>query len=144
MMQQTLDFLNFDKPVVIFGFAPPYYPAVRSEDIRDAERFEVYKKALSASQDIEIRTYFPGVSDCSYCGLSDNTQSSVYQANTPLWGTDYRFDMEVLARLQIPFFLFGPWGKDLHQIGERVNRHSLTEEYPEVLRKLLQCVWLSE
>ena len=144
MMQQTLDFLSFDKPVVIFGFAPPYYPAVRSEDIRDAERFEVYKKALSASQDIEIRTYFPGVSDCSYCGISNNVQSPVYQANTPLWGTDYRFDMEALARLQVPFFLFGPWGKDLHQIGERVNRHSLTEEYPGVLRKLLQCVWLSE
>ena len=144
LMKQTLDFLNFDKPVVIFGFAPPYYPAVRSEDMGDAERFERYKKALPALQDVVIKSYFPGVSDCSYCGLSDNAQSPAYQANTPLWGTDYRFDMEALARLQIPFFLFGPWGKDLHQIGERVNRHSLTEEYPEVLRKLLHCVWLSE
>ncbi|MBP5736394.1 MAG: M20/M25/M40 family metallo-hydrolase [Acidaminococcaceae bacterium] len=144
LMQQTLDFLNFDKPVVVFGFAPPYYPAVRSEDMRDAARFEGYKKVLRALQKVEIKTYFPGVSDCSYCGLSDNAQTSVYQANTPLWGTDYRFDMEALARLQIPFFLFGPWGKDLHQTGERVNRRSLTEEYPEVLRKLLRCVWLSE
>ena len=144
MMQQTLDFLNYDKPVIIFGFAPPYYPAIRSEDMRYAERFKVYKKTLSVLQDIEIETYFPGVSDCSYCGISDNAQSPVYPVNTPLWGTDYRFDMEALARLQIPFFLFGPWGKDLHQIGERVNRHSLTEEYPGVLRKLLQCVWLSE
>ena len=144
LMQQTLDFLNFDKPAVIFGFAPPYYPAVRSEDMRGAERFEVYKKALSALQDVVTRSYFPGVSDCSYCGLPAGAQSPVYQANTPLWGTDYRFDMEALARLQIPFFIFGPWGKDLHQIGERVNRQSLTEEYPEVLRKLLRCVWLSE
>ena len=108
------------------------------------ERFEVYKKALSALQDVVTRSYFPGVSDCSYCGLPAGAQSPVYQANTPLWGTDYRFDMEALARLQIPFFIFGPWGKDLHQIGERVNRQSLTEEYPEVLRKLLRCVWLSE
>ena len=144
LMQQTLDFLNFDKPAVIFGFAPPYYPAVRSEDMRGAERFEVYKKALSALQDVVTRSYFPGVSDCSYCGLPAGAQSPVYQANTPLWGTDYRFDMDALARLRIPFFIFGPWGKDLHQIGERVNRHSLTEEYPGVLRKLLQCVWLSE
>ncbi|MBR0293314.1 MAG: M20/M25/M40 family metallo-hydrolase [Acidaminococcaceae bacterium] len=143
MMQQTLDFLNFDKPVVLFGFAPPYYPAVRSEDIKDAERFEVYKKVLSAMQDVIIKSYFPGVSDCSYCGLSNNAKNPVYQANTPLWGPDYQFDMEALARLQIPFFLFGPWGKDLHQIGERVNRNSLTEEYPEVLRKLLHCVWYS-
>ena len=49
--------------------------------------------------------------------------------------------MDALARLQIPFFLFGPWGRDLHQAGERVNRYSLTEEYPAVLRKLLHCVW---
>ena len=144
LMQQALDFLNFDHPVVLFGFAPPYYPAVRSEDMGGSARFEVYKKALSALQDVVIKSYFPGVSDCSYCGVSNHVQSPVYQANTPLWGTDYRFDMEALARLQIPFFLFGPWGKDLHQIGERVNRHSLTEEYPEVLRKLLHCVWLSE
>ena len=141
LMQQTLDFLNYDKPVVVFGFAPPYYPAVRSEDMQDAERFEVYKKALSTLQAVDIKTYFPGVSDCSYCGLPASTQSPVYQVNTPLWGTEYRFDMNALVRLQIPFFLFGPWGKDLHQIGERVNRYNLTEEYPAALRKLLHCVW---
>jgi arginine utilization protein RocB len=65
----------------------------------------------------------------------------VYQVNTPLWGNEYHFAVDALARLQIPFFLFGPWGRDLHQAGERVNRYSLTEEYPAVLRKLLHCVW---
>lgn len=144
LMQRTLDFLNFDKPAVVFGFAPPYYPAVQSDEMKYAARFTVYKKALSVLQNVEIKAYFPGVSDCSYCGLPDGTQSPVYQANTPLWGEDYRFDMDALARLQIPFFLFGPWGKDLHQIGERVNHYSLTEEYPAVLRKLLRYVWLSE
>ena len=144
LMQQTLDFLKFDKPVVVFGFAPPYYPAVRSEDMKSAAKFEVYKKALSALQDVEIKTYFPGVSDCSYCGLPAGVESPVYQVNTPLWGADYRFDMDALVRLQIPFFLFGPWGKDLHQIGERVNLYSLTEEYPAVLRKLLRLQFLTK
>ena len=46
LMQRTLDFLNFDQPAVVFGFAPPYYPAVRSEEMKDAARFAVYKKAL--------------------------------------------------------------------------------------------------
>ena len=144
LMQRTLDFLNYDTPAVVFGFAPPYYPAVQSDEMKNAARFAVYKKALSVLQNVEIKAYFPGVSDCSYCGLPDGTQSPVYQVNTPLWGEYYRFDLEALARLQIPFFLLGPWGRDLHQIGERVNRYSLTEEYPAVLRKLLRCVWLSE
>jgi arginine utilization protein RocB len=65
----------------------------------------------------------------------------VYQVNTPLWGNEYHFAVDALARLQISFFLFGPWGRDLHQAGERVNRYSLMEEYPAVLRKLLHCVW---
>ena len=90
-MQRTLDFLNFDQPAVVFGFAPPYYPAVRSEEMKDAARFAVYKKALSALQEVEIKTYFPGVSDCSYCGIPEGTQNPVYQVNTPLWGNEYHF-----------------------------------------------------
>ena len=144
LMQATLDFIHLDKPVVLLGFAPPYYPAVRSEDMRNAARFEKYKKAITALQKVKVDPYFPGVSDCSYCGLPAGTTANAWQANTPLWGDAYHFDMEALARLQIPFFLFGPWGKDLHQIGERVNRYSLTEEYPAVLEKLLRCVWLSK
>ena len=142
LMRQTLQFLQTDKPLVLFGFAPPYYPAVRSEEMRDAGRFAACKKAAAALQQIVTEPYFPGVSDCSYCGLADTVRGSLYQANTPLWGRGYHFDMEALERLQIPFFLWGPWGRDLHQAGERVNRYSLTEEYPSVLRKLLQCVWL--
>lgn len=144
LMERTLDFLHADQPLVVFGFAPPYYPAVRSEEMKNADRFAIYKKALAALQKIKTEPYFQGVSDCSYCGLTEEAQSPAYQANTPLWGKDYRFDMEALVRLQIPFFLLGPWGKDLHQIGERVNCSSLTEEYPEVLRKLLRFVWLSK
>ena len=144
LMQATVDFIHLDKPVVLLGFAPPYYPAVRSEDMKHAARFEKYKKAITVLQKVKVDPYFPGVSDCSYCGLPAGTTANAWQANTPLWGDAYHFDMEALARLQIPFFLFGPWGKDLHQIGERVNRYSLTEEYPAVLEKLLRCVWLSK
>ena len=144
LMQRTLDFLQTDKPLVLLGFAPPYYPAVRSEELKGAERFAKYKKALAGWQSVRFEPYFAGVSDCSYCGIPDGKQSPVYQANTPLWGKFYQFDMAALSRLQIPFLLLGPWGKDLHQIGERVNRYSLTKEYPDILKKLLQFVWLSE
>lgn len=67
-----------------------------------------------------------------------------YQLNTPLRGSFYEIDTEALKRLTIPFFLFGPRGKDLHQIEERVNRRSLTEEYPRALRELIQYVWLTK
>jgi arginine utilization protein RocB len=37
--------------------------------------------------------------------------------------------------------LLGPWGKCLHQAGERVNRPSLTRELPQALKAVLQAVW---
>ena len=144
LMQRTLDFVQADEPLVLLGFAPPYYPAVRSEELDHEQRFSKYIKALARWNDIRIEPYFTGVSDCSYCGLPEGEKSPVYQANTPLWGELYQFDMAALERLRIPFLLLGPWGKDLHQVGERVNRYSLTQEYPEMLKKLLRFVWLSD
>lgn len=144
MIERTLDFLQIDTPAVILGFAPPYYPAVRSEDLAGEKRLDAYKAAINKEIPILLEPYFLGVSDCSYCGLPSGENSPAYQANTPLWGKLYRFDMEALARLAIPFFLIGPWGKDLHQSSERVNRYSLTQEYPRILQALLRCVWLTK
>lgn len=97
--------------------------------------------AIEKSLPVDFKQYFLGVSDCSYCGLDRPIASLPYTQNTPLWGTAYYFNIDVLNRLKIPFVLLGPWGKDLHQSTERVNIKSLTEYLPCVLYKVLQSVW---
>lgn len=144
LIERTLDFLQMEQPMVILGFAPPYYPAVRSEELVEKHRFIQYKEVIRRELPVVFEPYFLGVSDCSYCGLAQDLHSPAYPVNTPLWGRFYSFDIEELERLRIPFFLVGPWGKDLHQRSERVNRDSLVREYPRLLEKLLQCVWLTK
>ena len=139
-VQGVLDFLNYTQPVGIIGFAPPYYPATNSL-LMEKPYFQKLQQVLQRTMKVKYEEYFLGVSDCSYCGLTTSDQPEDYKNNTPLWGTLYSFDMEALAQLQVPFMLLGPWGKNLHEVTERVNLKSLTEELPRALRAVTEAAW---
>ena len=82
--------------------------------------------------------YFCGISDLSYCGGMDKEELAAYAAQTPLWGSAYAMDIEAMAKLKIPSMLFGPWGKDIHTRWERVNKASLYEKTPAVLKNFIE------
>mgnify|MGYP000119760379 CR=1 FL=1 len=53
-------------------------------------------------------------------------------------------DMDAMAGFQVPALLFGPVGKDAHQMSERVNARSLLEEVPGILQYFIEqvfCKW---
>lgn len=138
-MEQVLEFMQWNEPVVVLGFAPPYYPALNSNNLSSSfAETEAYLKQLL---NVEIKQYFMGISDCSYLGLDKSCDYKIFADNTPLWGRFYSFNAEVLEKLQIPFLLLGPWGKDLHQKTERVNINSLCKVMPQVIRQLCQFQW---
>lgn len=138
-MEQVLEFMQWAEPVVILAFAPPYYPALNSNNLQASfAETEAYLKKLLP---VEIKQYFMGISDCSYLGLDKQFDYQLFIGNTPLWGRFYSFNAEVLEKLQIPFLLLGPWGKDLHQKIERVNINSLCKVMPQVIRQLCQFQW---
>lgn len=139
-VQDLLDYLHYDESIAILGFAPPYYPATNS-NLMYKEYFTEVQAALSKLQAIDFEPYFLGVSDCSYCGLTTGDNPEDYKNNTPLWGELYSFDVAALAELQIPFMLLGPWGKNLHEITERVNIKSLTQELPLALATVVKASW---
>ena len=43
-----------------------------------------------------------------------------------------------MAKLKIQSMLFGPWGKDIHTRWERVNKVSLFEKTPAVLKNFIE------
>jgi arginine utilization protein RocB len=139
-MQATLTFCSLTAPVAVVGFAPPYYPALNSHELAGRE-YAALQELIGSLLPVRFEDYFLGVSDCSYCGLTTQEDSAAYAENTPLWGPLYSFNLQALGELQIPFFLLGPWGKDLHQVTERVNIHSLTVILPALLQKVLQRAW---
>ena len=139
-IQDLLDLLQYKEPIAVIGFAPPYYPATNST-LMQKDYFAEVQQALSEVLQVSYEPYFLGVSDCSYCGLTTSDKPEDYCNNTPLWGEMYSFDVAGLAELQIPFMLLGPWGKNLHEITERVNIPSLTEELPKAIDAVVKAAW---
>lgn len=142
-IEDLLDFLELRRPLAVLTFSPPYYPAVRSEDLGKTY-FSSIKQALSAVMPVKYEPYFLGVSDCSYCGTAAGADHDAYIRNTPLWGSLYSFNADLLSSMQIPFMLLGPWGKDLHETTERVHIKSLTEDLPQALAAVCSAAWKTQ
>ena len=142
-MEQVLDFTELDESVIITAFAPPYYPALNSGKLV-GEGFKKVVDFVNTLLPVKCKEYFMGISDCSYLGMDAEFNCEDLAANMPAWGKLYSYDMEALAKLQIPFLLLGPWGKDLHQRTERVHVESLGVVLPKVLQEVCAYVWGKE
>lgn len=99
---------------------------------------EMKKAAEKEGVSLKCHEYFCGISDLSYCGGMDKEELAAYAAQTLLWGSAYAMDIEAMAKLKIPSMLFGPWGKDIHTRWERVNKTSLFEKTPAVLKNFIE------
>lgn len=99
---------------------------------------EMKKAAEKEGVSLKRHEYFCGISDLSYCGGMDKEELAAYAAQTLLWGSAYAMDIEAMAKLKIPSMLFGPWGKDIHTRWERVNKTSLFEKTPAVLKNFIE------
>lgn len=147
MMDRLLTFSGIDRPLVLLGFAPPYYPAVRSDHVKGKEK--IGQRTLAAADRVMqqygsrfvTENYTVGLSDTSYCCMDKKFDYVKYSQNTPLWGSLYSIDFDLIERIDVPGLVLGPWGKDLHKKTERVNIQSLTEEYPKALRAISEAVW---
>ncbi len=137
-MEQLLNQSKISGPVMLLGFAPPFYPAVNSGKEGKMLFEEMKKAAEKEGVSLKCHEYFCGISDLSYCGGMDKEELAAYAAQTPLWGSAYAMDIEAMAKLKIPSMLFGPWGKDIHTRWERVNKASLYEKTPAVLKNFIE------
>ena len=143
-IQGYLNFLGEKAPLVVIGFAPPYYPSMNCRSLPntslkigslvDDYRHYLESKGLS----LKVEEYFMGICDTSYCALERDLAS--YQVVLDSLATPsqvYELDLENIAQIQVPAVNLGPWGKELHQRGERVFREDLLETIPNYLFGLL-------
>ena len=146
MMKRVLDFADMTEPVMVLGFAPPFYPAFHSDRLPgktgagSAYFAKLQGVAMQAGTRLQRYHYFTGISDLSYCGSCTEYDHTKYYDNTPLWGDLYQVDFAGISVLNIPSILFGPWGKNLHQRTERVHIKSLTEETPAILLAFINAL----
>ncbi|MFP3916931.1 M20/M25/M40 family metallo-hydrolase [Lysinibacillus telephonicus] len=129
-------------PAVVVLFVPPFYPAVNSSDHPLAKK--AIELVLQASKPYEIPLqqvhYFNGISDLSYCQLSEDNGWQAYEMNTPVWKRTYDIPFDHIAKFKAPVLNVGPYGKDAHQISERLHMKSAFYEMPDLIYQLLRFV----
>lgn len=147
-MERLLDFADLKYPLVLLGFAPPYYPAIQSDLIPGkegvgSEIFHIVKELIERQfdQELIVENYAMGISDLSYCAMDHPFDSSAYSENTPVWGSLYNIDFEGIENLNIPSIEYGPIGKDFHLWSERVHKKSLLEITPKITADLIELQW---
>lgn len=151
IMDAALTCSGITRPVMVIAFAPPYYPAFHSDRLpgqgsRGSALYEMLRAAAGKTCGIrlDLRNYFCGISDLSYCAGPDQGELEAYAANAPLWGGLYEMDQKAMSGFHVPALLFGPVGKDAHQMSERVHARSLLEEVPLILQNFIEQVFAND
>ncbi len=147
LMNEVLTWSGRRTPTVLLGFAPPFYPAMHSDDVPGKEGIGSRYAALVAQAlsgfglNVRVQHHFTGISDLSYCAVTVDLDEQALASEMPLWGDAYAVDVPAIASLGIPGMLLGPWGCDYHRMTERVNVKSLTQELPAAIDAVAHAVW---
>ncbi|SDZ64663.1 Arginine utilization protein RocB [Evansella caseinilytica] len=135
-----------EAPFYFILLQPPYYPHVRLDEQQHQSLLKITAeiKALAAeafSEDVKIKTFFPGLSDVSYCYAAGNGDiHAMLQKNMPLLQHSYDIPTKEMAQLSIPTINIGPYGKDAHKRSERLELTYSTNIAPVLLMEALKKI----
>lgn len=116
-------------PAVILFYASIYIPRIvlNEKDTRDQRLIQAVRKAVQRIQPlcehpIQVRNFFPYISDMSFLAISDD-QEGIHslEKNMPAWGTKHQMDVDTIQALDVPAVNIGPYGMDAHKQWERVE-----------------------
>lgn len=127
-------------PAVILLFTPPYYPAVNSSDDPLIQKAVQLLSEMIEQMDIPLKpvNYFNGICDLSYVNYTDQNDGwTSYEKNTPIWGDGYFIPFEDMKKLRAPVLNVGAFGKDAHQLSERLHKESAFVRTPVLVEKLI-------
>ncbi|UTH03206.1 M20/M25/M40 family metallo-hydrolase [Macrococcoides canis] len=132
---------NNDYTVVVY-FAPPYYPAVNSSDdklVKQITKYAVKQMDKLYNRDLKKIHYFNGISDLSYVNYQSSLKDADFYMNqTPGYGRNYDIPFNDMQALSAPVINIGAFGKDPHQLSERIHIKSVSEEIPDIIEKVIK------
>lgn len=128
-------------PAAVVGFAQVYSPPVHiapESAFAQAAAGAARSVASETGLALEVRHYFPYISDMSFLGCPESAAGlQVLQENSPGWGWLYRVDHAGHARLNLPVINIGTWGTGAHTRQERVERAYSFGVVPELIWRTL-------
>ncbi|SKC89895.1 M20/M25/M40 family metallo-hydrolase [Maledivibacter halophilus] len=144
LIEYTGEQLRSGDPLIIIGISGPFYPHINNKLIEKGERYDLEKKVneiCSKYYNVKYQSnqYFMGLCDLSYCGfIGDLRDIETIKENSPGWDDVYKIPFDELDKLTMPVVNIGPWGKDLHEIAERVYKPDVFERVPTIIFDLIQ------
>ena len=143
-LKELIEQLETNRPVVMIGFVPPYYPAVTNKKV-DKERdylldgvADLVEQSFGGT--IKTASYMSNVCDISYLMNSNPKEDRQFLNHLALSTKIYDIPVEEIAELNIPVFMIGPTSRDIHEIGERVFMPDVEERIPLVIEKIIKNV----
>ncbi len=131
-------------PAAVVGYAQIYNaPMALGPDapLMLAVRKAADGVAQEISIDLQVRSFFPYISDMSFLGFPDGPAGlAALRENSPGWGTLYRVDHEAHARLSLPVVNIGPYGEGAHTRSERVETGYSFAVVPELVWRTLEAL----
>lgn len=133
---------NSNDYTVVTYLSAPYYPSVNSGQdklIKSITKYTIKQMKKQFGRETTKIYYFNGISDLSYVNyMHDDSDAKVYRENTPGFGIHYDIPFKAMKSLKAPVINIGAFGKDAHQLTERIDIKSVTEEVPYVLNKIFR------
>ena len=129
-------------PMAILFFAPPYYPAVNTEE--DPVAKELASSLIDYAKEkfgytMQPVGYFNGISDLSYAALQASIEDmETFNANLPGDNELYDIPFRDIAKFNAPVLNIGPIGKDAHKRSERLHLPFAFSELPDLLRHIIR------
>lgn len=147
VIQQLLLMDNNNDYTVVTYLNAPYYPAVNSSDekiIKSITKYTIKQMKKQFNRNTKKIHYFNGISDLSYVNyVHDEQDSNIYSLNTPGFGIHYDIPFTEMRKLKAPVINIGAFGKDAHQLTERIDIKSVSEEVPFVLNKIMHKFFIN-
>ncbi|MDW8800779.1 M20/M25/M40 family metallo-hydrolase [Clostridium sp. A1-XYC3] len=146
IIKETYDKYPNKVPMIVIGFAPPYYPDrhINGEAAAHVKFLDAVDKAINEASNkhnvvIKKDNYFMGISDLSYTGLSDANSSEINVLSSNMLSSkiNYNLPLENLKKLDIPGAVIGGFGKDFHKYTERLNISYSFNVVPDIYEDII-------
>lgn len=118
--------------VVVLHLLPPFYPAAAP----GSSRWLRAARGTLEREGVPVRPLYPFISDASY--LRWREPEAPLAANLSSWDGDYRLPLAAMNALDLDVLNLGPWGRDAHGVGERVNAGWAFVRLPGLIERLMR------
>jgi arginine utilization protein RocB len=148
ILKELSDKYEDNNPLIIVGFAPPFYPSrvIDGANQDEIKLLGVIDQTLEFAREtlgetVEKCYFYDAICDLSYTGLDEQGDMSNIYENMPGLKKNYSFPLETLKKLNIPGIVFGGLGKDFHKNTERLHVPYSLEIVPQMYQYIFENIF---